>query len=157
MFYAGRRLDDHVEGVAATFHTQGLLDLLHPAVVISSYEHFRKGSFHEAVLNGTISVFDLIRTRSRLDLDGASLVARALSLDRPILRFADLSTESGRSEQKGFIQLLQGVYMAVRNPRAHSLKGSLTKDAAAQQLVFLSWLASRVDAARRTPNRASKH
>jgi hypothetical protein len=62
---------------------------------------------------------------------------------------SDLSTESGRSDQKGFIQILQGAYLSVRNPKAHSLKTDLNTESAAQYLVFASLLARRIDRSKR--------
>ena len=147
MYHAGRRLDDYTERVLDTFDTHGLANLLDPTLIVSSHEYFRAGKFRDALLNGVTALFDLIRSRSGLDLDGAPLVGRVFSLERPILRIADLRTESGRNEQKGFIQLLQGTYLAVRNPRAHTLKADLDEATSSQQLIFLSWLAARIRAA----------
>jgi uncharacterized protein (TIGR02391 family) len=92
-------------------------------------------------LNAIVAVFDLLRARTGLDKDGALLVAEALSLERPRLIISTLSTESGQSEQKGFIQILQGAYLGVRNPKAHSLTSDLDVVKAAQYLVFASLLA----------------
>src|SRR3954469_18124262 len=55
-----------------------------------------------------ITVFSLLHNRAELDLDGDKLVGKALSLSSPILAFGDLNTESGKTVQKGMIQILQG-------------------------------------------------
>src|ERR1051325_604415 len=122
-----------------------LKDVLHPIILQHSYRQLLNGHLRNAVLDAFIAVFDLIRERTGLDLDGAELVGKAFSLSEPMLIVSDLSTESGRSDQKGFIQILQGAYLSVRNPKAHSLKTDLNTESAAQYLVFASLLARRID------------
>jgi uncharacterized protein (TIGR02391 family) len=95
-----------------------------------------------------VAVFDILRDRTGLDEDGAALAARALSLDNPKLAIGDLSTTSGQNEQKGFIQLLQGAYLAIRNPKAHTLAHDLDERKAKQYLVVASFLARRIKEAR---------
>lgn len=128
--------------------TTAIVDLLHPTIMEAAYSQFRAGHYREAVLNAVMAVFDLIRNRARSDKDGAALVAEVFSLENPLLVLSNVDTESGRNEQKGFIQILQGAYIAVRNPKAHSLASDLDQVGAAQYLVFASLLARRVSAAK---------
>lgn len=127
--------------------TSALPDLLHPAIFESSYSHYRGGRLRDAVLSAIVAVFDLLRARTGIDKDGAQLVAEALSLEQPRLIISTLDSESGRNEQKGFLQILQGAYLGIRNPKAHSLASDLDGVRAAQYLVFASVLARRVDEA----------
>jgi len=121
--------------------------LLHPAVVASSYDHFQNGHLRDAVLNAIVAVFDLIRERTQIDADGSVLVNRAFSLTDPYLVLSELGTESGQNDQKGFIQLFNGSYQGIRNPKAHSLNHDLTETKASQYLVHASLLARRVSEA----------
>ena len=123
--------------------------MLHSIVRDHAYAQFRNGHFRDAVFNSILAVFDHLRERSALQLDGAALVTTAFSLQAPRLLIADITTDSGRSEQAGFIQILQGVYSGVRNPKAHSLRQNTDQLTAAQYLVFASLLARRIDEARR--------
>ena len=123
-------------------------DLLHPRVRAASYEHFRAGRFRDAVLNSVVAVFDLLRERTGIDADGSDLVSKALSLDRPRLVMSSLVTESGRNEQKGFIQILQGYYLGIRNPKAHSLAIESDQFSAAQYLVLSSLLCRKIEEAK---------
>jgi uncharacterized protein (TIGR02391 family) len=75
-------------------------------------------------------------------------VAEAFSLHRPRLVFSTLDNESGRNDQKGFIQILKGVYQGVRNPKAHTLTINPSQNVAAQYLVFTSLLCRRIEEAR---------
>jgi uncharacterized protein (TIGR02391 family) len=145
------RIEDQVDNYFASKPSgdisSALVDLLHPVVFDSSFTQFRAGRLRDAVLNAVVAVFDLLRTRTGLDMDGAQLVTEALSLERPKLIISTLTTESGRNEQKGFIQILQGAYLGIRNPKAHSLSSDLDMAKAAQYLVFASLLARRIDEA----------
>jgi uncharacterized protein (TIGR02391 family) len=127
--------------------SSALIDLLHPVVIDSSYAQFRAGRLRDAVLNSIIAVFDLLRVRTGLDRDGVQLVDEALSIEHPRLIISPLDTESGKNEQKGFIQILRGAYQGVRNPKAHSLSSDLNVINAGQYLVFASLLARRIDEA----------
>jgi len=138
-------VDDYFSSQPYSDLSYSILDLLHPRVVASSYAHFKTGHFRESVLNSVVTVFDFIRERTRLDRDGSELVTETFSIQRPILVVSTLETESGRNDQKGFIQLLQGVYQGVRNPKAHTLTMNPSQNVAAQYLVFSSLLCRRVE------------
>jgi uncharacterized protein (TIGR02391 family) len=125
----------------------GFEDLLHPVVFEHAYQQYRNGHLRDAVLNAIVAVFDLIRERTGLKIDGQGLVSEAFSLEKPQLIFSDIETESGRNDQKGFIQILMGTYIGIRNPKAHSLHHDLDETKAAQYLVIASLLARRVSEA----------
>ena len=141
------KLDDHFARATTGDLTFTVLDLLHPRIVASSYEHFRSGHFRDAVLNGVVAVFDLIRERTGVDKDGVALVGEVFSLENPKLVFTTLESESGKNDKKGFMQILQGAYVGIRNPKAHSLGSDLDLRNAGQYLVFLSLLVRRVEEA----------
>ena len=141
------RLDGLLAEATAETGNEGFLHLLHPAIIASSYDQFENGYLREAVLNSVVAIFDLIRERTGLDMDGSALVNRAFSLTDPYLILSDLHTESGQNDQKGFIQLFSGSYQGIRNPKAHSLNHDLTEIKASQYLVHASLLARRVSEA----------
>ena len=140
-------LDEHYSSIPNNDMKSAIADFLHPSITASSYTHFVNGHYREAVFNAIVAVFDMLRWRTHLDLDGAALVTQALSLDKPIITMASLSTESGKNIQKGFIEMLKGAYLGVRNPKAHSLATDLNEVSAAQYLVFASLLARKVESA----------
>lgn len=141
-------LDELYMSLGTTTEPYGLEGLIHPIIIRSSYHQFREGLYRDAVLNAIVAVFDFIRKRTGLSEDGIQLVGRAFSIDNPVLILSSLDTNSGQNEQKGFIQILQGAYIGIRNPKAHSLSMNPTKDAAAQYLVFASLLARRIEESR---------
>ncbi len=124
-----------------------IINFLHPKIVESSYTQFRSGLLRDAVLNAFVAVFDLMREKSKIDKDGSELVAEVFSLSNPKLIFSSLNDESGKNDQKGFIQILQGAYQGVRNPKAHSLESDLDEFKTIQYLIFASLLARRISEA----------
>jgi uncharacterized protein (TIGR02391 family) len=130
-----------------TLIDDGLPSLLHSTIIEHAYQHFKNGHYREAVLNSIVAIFDFIRARTGLQEDGSDLIGKALSTQNPYLILSELNTESGRNDQVGFLQIFQGAYKGIRNPKAHSLTHDLNKYKAAQYLVFASLLARRIEEA----------
>jgi len=79
-------------------------------------------NYFHAVLEAIKGVAERIRELSGLATDGAELVNTAFSAKAPILAINTLRTETEISEQKGFSNILVGLFGAVRNPTAHAPK-----------------------------------
>lgn len=124
--------------------TIGFEALLHPIIQQAGLGQYRNGHYRDAVLNSIIAIFDLIRDRTGLQQDGAGLVTEAFAIDRARLVLSDLETVSGRNDQVGFMQIIQGTYLGIRNPKAHSLQHDLDERKAAEYLVLASLLARRI-------------
>lgn len=76
--------------------------------------------------------------------DGAVLADRALSGDPPMLAINALQTESQKSEQKGFLNLVRGTFGMFRNPTAHEARVQWIMDKSdAEDLLSLSSLIHR--------------
>lgn len=86
-------------------------------------ELLEENYFH-AVLEAIKGVAQRIRDMTSLITDGADLVNAAFSVKNPILAINPLKTETEKSEQKGFSNILVGLFGAVRNPTAHTPKTS---------------------------------
>jgi uncharacterized protein (TIGR02391 family) len=121
--------------------------LLHPAILEHALPQYKDGHLRDSVLNSITAVYDLIRQKTGLADDGEKLIGKAFSIETPYLILSELNTESGQSDQKGFMQIFNGAYKGIRNPKAHSLFHDLTEIEAAQYLVFASLLARRVEEA----------
>ena len=121
--------------------------LLHPTIIEHALPKYNDGHLRNAVLDSIIAIFELIRQKTELSEDGDKLVGKAFSLTAPHLILSEIDSESGKNEQKGFMQILTGAYQGIRNPSAHSLVNDLTPLEAAQYLVFASLLAQRIEKA----------
>jgi uncharacterized protein (TIGR02391 family) len=87
-------------------------------------ELLQENYFH-AVFEAMKSIAAKIRRISGLTSDGAELVNQAFALGkdcRPILALNSLTTETDKGEQRGFANLLIGLFGTIRNPAAHNPK-----------------------------------
>ncbi|EGK70848.1 hypothetical protein METUNv1_03073 [Methyloversatilis universalis FAM5] len=69
-------------------------------------------NYFHAVFEATKGVAERIRLLSGLNGDGADLVNKAFAGQQPALALGPLNTESEKSEQKGFANLLIGLFGA---------------------------------------------
>lgn len=95
---------------------------VHPEVLRYCRAELMQDNYFHAVFEATKGLAQRIRELSGVELDGAALVDKAFSIDRPLLVFNSLRTETERSEHKGLATLLKGCFAAVRNPLAHEPK-----------------------------------
>ncbi|CAK2444691.1 conserved hypothetical protein [Vibrio crassostreae] len=99
---------------------------VHPDVLYYCREELLVDNYFHAVFEATKSVADKIRKKTSLTSDGASLVNEAFAFKNhphiPHLALNNLQTESEKSEQKGFANLLVGLFGTFRNTTAHAPK-----------------------------------
>ncbi|MFM2589682.1 TIGR02391 family protein [Vibrio sp. TBV020] len=96
---------------------------VHHDVLYYCREELLVDNYFHAVFEATKSVADKIRNKTGLTSDGANLVNEAFSIKGvPHLALNSLETESERSEQKGFGNLLVGLFGTFRNTTAHAPK-----------------------------------
>jgi uncharacterized protein (TIGR02391 family) len=96
---------------------------VHPDVLKYCKEELVVDNYFHAVFEATKSVADKIRIKTGLTSDGAGLVDEAFSFKSiPHLALNSLQTDSEKSEQKGFINLLKGLFGTFRNTTAHAPK-----------------------------------
>jgi uncharacterized protein (TIGR02391 family) len=73
---------------------------------------FANGHFAQAVLEAVKVMRDVLREASGLELDGDRLAGKALNPENPLIVVGDLSTETGRSRQRGVMLIAQGIFGA---------------------------------------------
>jgi len=96
---------------------------VHPDVLRYCKEELLVDNYFHSVFEATKSVADKIRIKTGLGTDGAVLVDEAFSFKGvPYLALNSLQTESEKSEQKGFMNLLKGLFGTFRNTTAHAPK-----------------------------------
>jgi uncharacterized protein (TIGR02391 family) len=114
--------------------------------------YYRRTIFH-AVFEATKSVAEKIRQRTGLTSDGADLVDKAFSGGTPLLAINTLRTETEQSEQKGFVNLVKGMFSTFRNVTGHAPKITwpISEMDALDLLSLVSYIHRRIDAAANVP------
>lgn len=121
---------------------------VHPDVLRYCKEELVVDNYFHAVFEATKSVAEKIRNKTGLITDGATLVDEALSFKSvPHLALNSLQTESEKSEQKGFMNLLKGLFGTFRNTTAHAPKimWSIEEEDALDILSLVSLVHRRLD------------
>lgn len=100
-----------------------------------------------AVLEASKSVADKIRQRSGLTGDGAVLIDGAFGGSAPILRINSYVTKTEEDEQKGFVNLLKGLFGTFRNPVAHEpqISWEMSEEDALDLFALVSYAHRRID------------
>jgi len=122
---------------------------VHPDVLAFCRAELVADDYFHAVLEASKSIFDKLRARTGFTDDGGALVDKALAGDVPKVSINPLATESQKSEQKGFANLLKGTYGMFRNPTAHEARvhWAMGKEDAEDLLSLASMIHRRLDAA----------
>lgn len=94
----------------------------HPEIFIYCKAELLANNYFHSVFEATKSVADKIRQKTGLSTDGSELIDKAFSIKAPLIQINALSTETEKSEHKGFANLLKGVFGMFRNTTAHAPK-----------------------------------
>jgi len=126
---------------------------VHPDVLRFCREELLVDNYFHAALEATKSVADKLRTRTGLTDDGGILVDRALGGDFPLLAINALEDESEKAEQRGFANIVKGVFGMFRNPPAHAARiaWAMNREDAQEMFTLLSMIHKRIDAALTPP------
>lgn len=131
---------------AQTLRTKFQGRRIHPEVLKYCRAELLQDNYFHAVFEASKGLAQRIRDTSGIQADGAILVDRVFSLERPIMAFNSMQTETEKSAHKGFALLLKGCFGAVRNPLAHEPKILWHgEDDAADYLSLISLLHRKLD------------
>lgn len=121
----------------------------HPEIIKYCRAELVAENYFHAVLEAIKGVAARIREISGLNTDGAELVNTAFSTKNPLIALNSLTTETEISEQKGFTNILVGLFGAVRNPTAHAPKVTwpMSEHDALDILSLVSLVHRKLDAA----------
>ncbi len=143
---AKARTLDEAEARARTIRAKFQGRRIHPEVLKYCRAELLQDNYFHAVFEAAKGLAQRIRVMSSMHGDGAALVDHAFAIERPLLAFNALQTETERSEHKGFASLLKGCFAAVRNPLAHEPKILWQgEDDAADYLSLISLLHRKLD------------
>lgn len=142
---AARTLDEaeaRMRTIRAKFHGRSI----HPEVLRYCRAELMQENYFHAVFEAAKGLAQRIRELAQVDADGANLVEVVFSVDKPLLAFNTLQTETEKSEHRGYSALLKGCFAAVRNPPAHIPKVLWQgEDDAADHLSLISLLHRKLD------------
>ncbi len=121
-------------------------------LIFCKAELLQKNYFH-AVFEAMKSVAKKIRNLSGLDGDGADLIDKAFGFkdsSLPVLVINAFSSETEKGEQRGFANLLKGLFGTIRNPLAHNpkIEWDMTEQDTMDILTMLSLVHRKLDKAK---------
>lgn len=124
--------------------------IIHKDIIKVAKKKFEDGYYADAVESAfkeiNKRVKEIVKNRTGEELDGANLMYKAFSEKTPIIILDDLSTETGRNIQKGYMQIFAGAMIGIRNPNAHE-NIIINKEEATHFIFLASLLMFRLDKA----------
>jgi uncharacterized protein (TIGR02391 family) len=97
---------------------------IHPVIQAVAQSRYESGHYGDAVEACFKEINDIIKKAYKRDTgneaDGDVLMKKALSSQNPVYAIADMTTESGRSIQLGYMEIFAGAMKGIRNPKAHA-------------------------------------
>lgn len=104
-------------------------------------------NYKNAILDAMHFLSNTLRDKSGIDGDGVSLVGQALSGESPKLKLNKLQTETEQNQQRGYSEIIRGLYRAIRNPRSHETIED-TKETADSLIFFINHIINILDESR---------
>lgn len=128
--------------------SEGFWHFLHPLITKLAKDKFEQGHRADAVETVFKEINTIVKERYRAktgqEEDGATLMNRAFSVHNPVFPFEDITTETGRNIQQGYMQIFAGAMTGIRNPKAHN-NMTLDKNKAMNLLFVASFMALKLD------------
>ena len=137
------------EKLAAELRQELRRRLVHEDVLKYCRAELLDRNFFHCVLEATKSLAEKIRERTGLPGDGADLVTTAFRVSDPLLALNTLRSETEKSDQKGYANLLIGIFGTFRNVPAHAprLTWAIDRREALDALTIISYAHRRLDEA----------
>jgi uncharacterized protein (TIGR02391 family) len=135
------------QSALAPLYRNARTDSLHPDVRQVAERYLDSGHPEVAIFEAFKAVNKRVKDATGLPSDGTTLMGTAMSDTNPLVRFGDLSTQTGRDIQAGLRFMFMGAVSSLRNPDAHEQFRQLGEQEAFEELSFASMLMRRLDAA----------
>ena len=124
---------------------------IHPLIQKASRKLYDDGSYANAAADAFIEInsrvkklFHKLRPNDSIP-DGVDVMNKVFSKNNPMIQFCDLTDDTGKNTQIGYMEMLAGAMSALRNPKAHSNDVTITKEEAMRRLMFASMLMYKID------------
>ncbi|OQX55858.1 MAG: TIGR02391 family protein [Candidatus Cloacimonas sp. 4484_209] len=122
--------------------------VIHRSITDIAKNKFEDGYYADAVESSfkevNKRVKEIVKNKTGQELDGAALMYKAFSVDSPIIALDDLSSETGKNIQKGYMQIYAGAMTGIRNPKAHD-NITISKERAMHFIFLASLLMYKLD------------
>ena len=120
---------------------------MHPTMLKYCKAELLQDNYFHAVLEAVKGIASVIRERTGLTSDGSDLIRDAFLGNNPLIKINNYITDTEKSEQKGFGNLLLGIFGTFRNPTAHAAKieWNLEEQDAFDILSIVSYAMRRID------------
>lgn len=116
---------------------------INPEIYTTIKVHYDAFLYSNAIIDAMKVLTDLIRSKAKLDGDGAALVGQAFGGSSPPIKISPMQKLSEIDEQKGFEQLLRGLYVGIRNPRTHENYKD-EKEESEAIILFINYIYKRI-------------
>jgi len=95
---------------------------VHPEVLKYCKPELLQENYFHAVLEAVKGIASRIRNMTSLTSDGSELIDESFKIASPYIIINSFKTDTEKSEQSGFSNLLRGIFGMFRNPTAHAAK-----------------------------------
>lgn len=126
-------------------------DMIHPIIEKISRKLFEDGHYANASEDAFIEInsrvkklYKIVNFENDRIPDGVEAMNKVFSPNNPIIKFADITTDTGKNIQQGYMQMFAGAIAALRNPKAHE-NILLDREECKKRLVFASMLMDKLD------------
>jgi uncharacterized protein (TIGR02391 family) len=121
---------------------------IHPQINSVAKSRFDNSHYADAVEAAfkeiNVRVKKIYKERTNTEKDGASLMLSAFSVQNPIIKLGNITTETGKNIQQGYMEMFAGAMKGIRNPQAHN-NMQISKSDAIRKLHFASMLMYELD------------
>ncbi|NLH45300.1 MAG: TIGR02391 family protein [Acholeplasmataceae bacterium] len=107
-------------------------------------KNYEAENYSGSILDAIFRLTDIIRNKTGLEGDGASLIGQAFGGDNPRIKLNKLQTDSEKDVQKGIQEILRGIYTSIRNPRSHDAIHDKKAESDAI-ILFINYLLNLID------------
>lgn len=127
-----------------------LWSIIHADIINVAKDQFEDKYYAEAVFSAFKEINNrvkkIVRDSTGDELDGADLMFKAFLLKNHIIRLGDLSTQTGKDIQEGYMYIFAGAMRAIRNPKAHE-NVKISRERAIHFIFLASLLMHKLDEA----------
>ena len=121
---------------------------VHHKITSVAKRRFENGHYADAVLSAfrevNSCVKKIVMNKTAEELDGSSLMHKAFSPNNPIIVLDNLSIDSGRNVQQGYMEIFSGAMIGIRNPKAHE-NMDIEEIPAKHRIYLASLLMTKID------------